>query len=86
MARDLQLGCQPTKEQHGLAAKNAGGKSGETYMAYKITDKCESCGSCQDECPQGAITSGSPFKIDADACIDCGACASACPANAIVSD
>jgi len=55
-------------------------------MAYKITNKCESCGSCQDECPQGAITSGSPFKIDADACIECGACASACPANAIVSD
>jgi len=54
-------------------------------MAYKITDKCESCGSCQDECPQGAITSGSPFKIDPDACIDCGACESACPASAIVS-
>jgi len=85
MARDLPLGRQPQKNNTGSRRKNAGGKSGETYMAYKITDKCESCGSCQDECPQGAITSGSPFKIDPDACIDCGTCASACPANAIVS-
>ena len=53
-------------------------------MAYKITDKCEGCGGCKDECPQGAITAGSPYKIDPDACIDCGACESTCPASAII--
>jgi NAD-dependent dihydropyrimidine dehydrogenase PreA subunit len=37
-----------------------------------------------DECPQGAIRPGNPFKIDPDACIDCGACEAACPAKAIV--
>ncbi len=55
-------------------------------MAFKITDKCESCGGCIGECPQGAISSGTPFKIDPDDCIDCGACESACPAGAIVSN
>jgi len=54
-------------------------------MAYKITDKCESCGSCKEECPQGAITSGVPFRIDPDSCVDCGACEAACPAKAIIA-
>jgi ferredoxin len=55
-------------------------------MACKITDKCEACGNCMGECPQGAISSGKPYKIDADACVDCGACESACPSGAIISD
>jgi ferredoxin len=53
-------------------------------MAYKITSKCASCGGCKDECPQDAITSGSPYKIDPDACIECGACESVCPTGAII--
>jgi ferredoxin len=53
-------------------------------MAYQITDKCESCGGCMAECPQGAITAGTPYKIDSDACIDCGACEAACPSSAII--
>jgi ferredoxin len=53
-------------------------------MAYKITNKCASCGGCKDECPQDAITSGSPYKIDPDACIECGACESVCPTGAII--
>jgi ferredoxin len=55
-------------------------------MAYKITEHCESCGGCIDECPQGAITSGSPYKINPDLCIDCGACESACPSRAIIAE
>lgn len=52
-------------------------------MAYVITDECISCGSCEAECPTGAISSGADkYIIDADACIDCGACASVCPTDA----
>ena len=53
-------------------------------MAYTITDKCVSCGTCEGECPVSAISEGDPkFVIDADTCIDCGACASVCPAACI---
>ena len=53
-------------------------------MAYTITDKCVSCGTCESECPVGAISQGdTQYNIDADACIDCGTCASICPTEAI---
>lgn len=54
-------------------------------MAYVITDKCISCGSCEGECPVSAISQGdSQYVIDANTCIDCGACAATCPTEAIV--
>ncbi len=53
-------------------------------MAYTITDKCVSCGTCESECPVGAISQGdTQYNIDAEACIDCGTCASVCPTEAI---
>ncbi|MGM0471765.1 MAG: DUF362 domain-containing protein [Bacillota bacterium] len=53
-------------------------------MAYTITDECVSCGTCEPECPVGAISEGdSKFEIDADECVDCGSCADACPVEAI---
>ena len=53
-------------------------------MAYTMTDKCVSCGTCESECPVGAISQGdTQYNIDADACIDCGTCASVCPTEAI---
>lgn len=53
-------------------------------MAHIITDDCISCGTCESECPVGAISAGDDkYVIDADACIDCGACLSACPTEAI---
>ena len=56
-------------------------------MAYKITDKCISCGACAAECPVEAISEGdSKYVIDADTCIECGACASTCPVGAPVQD
>lgn len=57
-------------------------------MAYKITEKCAQCGTCKDQCPQGAISEGAPgqpYKIDADLCVDCGACESSCPEQAITA-
>ena len=41
-------------------------------MAYKITDKCISCGACAAECPVG--------------CISCGTCAGVCPVEAPVEE
>ena len=35
-------------------------------MAYVISDSCVSCGTCEPECPVGAISQGdSQFVIDA---------------------
>ncbi|MEA4888771.1 MAG: 4Fe-4S binding protein [Clostridiaceae bacterium] len=53
-------------------------------MAYLITDVCISCGSCESECPSGAISAGATqYNIDPDICIECGACEAVCPTQAI---
>ena len=55
-----------------------------SIMAYVISDECISCGTCEGECPAGAISEGDgKYEIDADTCMDCGSCAGACPAGAI---
>lgn len=57
----------------------------EKIMAYKVTDACVNCGSCEGECPVGAISeAGNARAIDADKCISCGTCAGTCPTGAIV--
>ncbi|MCL2854845.1 MAG: 4Fe-4S binding protein [Defluviitaleaceae bacterium] len=53
-------------------------------MAYKITNLCIACGSCEPECPVSAISSGNPYVIDPDACIDCNACANVCPTDGAI--
>ena len=56
-------------------------------MAYKITDECISCGSCEASCPVEAISEGDDtYVIDPETCISCGACAGSCPMDAIVED
>lgn len=53
-------------------------------MAYVISSDCVSCGTCEGECPVGAISQGdSQYVIDAEKCISCGACAAVCPCGAI---
>ena len=54
-------------------------------MAYAIQkDLCLGCGTCESECPVGAISVGDDGKyvIKASECIECGSCASVCPVDA----
>ncbi len=62
-------------------------------MAYKITVECISCGSCESECPNEAISEGDPiYRIDPGKCTECvGAyetpqCAEVCPVGVCVAD
>ncbi|MDO8472869.1 MAG: YfhL family 4Fe-4S dicluster ferredoxin [Dehalococcoidia bacterium] len=62
-------------------------------MAYKITDECISCGACEPECPNQAITEGeTTYKINPARCTECvgshakSKCAEVCPVDACVSD
>ncbi len=62
-------------------------------MAFKITEECVSCGACESECPNEAISEGDEFYvIDAAKCCECVGffdepqCAAVCPTEAPVAD
>ena len=56
-------------------------------MAYVIGDACVSCGTCEGQCPVGAIAQGDgKYEIDESACLGCGSCAGACPVGAIEAE
>jgi ferredoxin len=62
-------------------------------MAFKITEECISCGACEPECPNEAISEGEEiYTIDPAKCTECvGAhessrCADVCPVDACVPD
>ncbi len=62
-------------------------------MAMRINAaECTACGSCEFDCPNGAIRmKGDAYRIDAAKCSECSGlfdsprCAAACPADAIVA-
>ncbi|VAW36994.1 hypothetical protein MNBD_DELTA02-503 [hydrothermal vent metagenome] len=51
-------------------------------MAFHITEDCIECGVCLPNCPEGAISEGSPYIIEAKLCTECGGCAEVCPVDA----
>ncbi len=62
-------------------------------MAYKISEECISCGACQPECPNQAISEGdTTYVINPDKCTECvgffasSKCAEVCPVGAPVPD
>ena len=62
-------------------------------MAYKINEDCISCGACEPECPNSAISEGETvYIIDPAKCTECvGAhessrCADVCPVDSCVPD
>lgn len=62
-------------------------------MAYKITEDCISCGACESECLNQAITEGeTTYKVDPDKCTECVGnfespkCAEVCPVECCVAD
>jgi ferredoxin len=55
-------------------------------MVHKITDECISCGICEPECPNEAISEGEDvYIIDLNLCNECAdtggnpACIECCP-------
>jgi len=58
-------------------------------MALKINDECISCGACQSECPNDAISEGdNHYEIDAAKCTECDGgdpkCQAVCPTESCV--
>jgi len=59
----------------------------DKIVALKISDECISCGACQSECPNSAISEGdSHYVIDAGKCTECDGgdpkCSAVCPVEA----
>ena len=62
-------------------------------MAYKITDECISCGACEPECLNEAITEGETiYEIDPAKCSECVGsfdspkCVEICPVDCCIPD
>ncbi|MDW7733697.1 MAG: glutamine synthetase beta-grasp domain-containing protein, partial [Methanolobus sp.] len=48
-----------------------------------ISDACQQCGGCINECPYDALSGDGIPVLEALSCTDCGICAAVCPSGAI---
>jgi len=57
----------------------------EPYMPAVVDpEKCDGCGTCQDNCPSDAIhVEEKVAVVKPENCIDCNVCADDCPKKAI---
>ncbi len=62
-------------------------------MSYKITEECISCGACEPECKNQAISEGETiYVVDPKLCTECvgwfesSKCVEVCPVDCCVSD
>ncbi len=62
-------------------------------MALKITEECISCGACEPECPNEAISEGEEiYTIDPNKCTECvgshesSRCVEVCPVDCCIAD
>ena len=62
-------------------------------MAYLINEDCISCGACEEECENGAISEGPViYVIDPDKCTECVGnfespkCVELCPVDCCIRD
>ena len=62
-------------------------------MAYKIAEECISCGACEPECPNVAISEGEAiYVIEPSKCTECigsyksSKCAEVCPVDTCIPD
>jgi ferredoxin hydrogenase large subunit len=82
-------GCKKMETEHILTANTAPDPADYDKVFYVQVDKgkCRACGTCDDECPTGAITCKTPMEprrvIHQDLCMNCGQCLINCPFGAI---
>jgi len=62
-------------------------------VVVKISEECISCGACEGECPNKAISEGpTSYKVDPEKCTECVGshraqqCVEICPVGAITPD
>lgn len=65
--------------------------AGEKKFYTIDAKKCDACGTCAEECPEGAISAAKidgkdVFVIDPEKCTACGVCAEVCPQEGISPD
>lgn len=53
------------------------------YKHYKVSDKCNACGICEEVCPVGAIEIKEKRPVFGGKCENCAACIDICPLRAI---
>lgn len=81
----LAAGFGATLKNLGMGLSSRKGKMQQHSTAKPAIDeeKCTACGTCEEWCPQNAITTGEVAAINNDLCIGCGECLAMCRFDAV---